>query len=177
MEVRAARPLHAVHRPEHLLDAADHPTVKRPSGEVIDGKRAVLRRMPVLRQDADLGLREQPIHQRHDGVAVVDRESPSRTKIVLQIDDDESFGYGARLWAAVGLIDRLLWCRGAYDLWYAARYLRGAPPNPKGALVAPFLCRRWGSQSCQQSESGRIGRFSEAVSGFGLPAVSLKRVT
>jgi hypothetical protein len=46
--------------------------------------------MPVLRQDHMLKIRSQRIHARHNRIAFRYRKRPTRAKIILEINDEQS---------------------------------------------------------------------------------------
>jgi len=74
--------------PEDLRQAAELRHVTGFAAFVIRCEAAVIRGMPVLRRDDELEVLLHPIGDRHDVVAMRDRQRAGGHEVVLDVDED-----------------------------------------------------------------------------------------
>ena len=89
MQRRAGRVLHAMLRPKGLVAIMKALGVEGLRAFVARRERGVARGMPVLRDDNTLESARQPIDERNDLVALLDRQRPARHEIGLQVDREK----------------------------------------------------------------------------------------
>ena len=82
--------LHAMDRPEDLLQAVEFDDVARLLARVIGGEAAMVGRMPVLRCYDQVEVWLQPVHHGYHSISLRHRQRAAGNEIVLNIGKDES---------------------------------------------------------------------------------------
>lgn len=78
-----------MHRPERLRQAVQLDLLEGRVAGMIDREAAVIGRMPVLRGHHEVEVGQQPVHHRHDGVAIRHGERTAGEEVVLDVHEDE----------------------------------------------------------------------------------------
>jgi hypothetical protein len=91
MKLRSVRFLDTVNWPQNLVEPIQRDDLPRLGSGMIRREAAMIRWMPILRGYDETELGSSSIRNWHDFVATRYREGAARTKIVLDIDQDERF--------------------------------------------------------------------------------------
>ena len=90
-QFRSGRALHAVDRPQDLLQPLHIDGLPNRTPRVVDGKTSVVARMPVLcgNDEFEDGGFQEAVGDRDDPISLRDGKSAAGTKVVLEVNQDE----------------------------------------------------------------------------------------